>query len=219
MAIKAIIFDMDGLIFDTESVWKKAYKVANKKFHTHLSEKYRQKFCGIKEEECIKIMQEDHPALNAEEYRVFTYEYVTNEYETKGSKIKKGFLTLISYLKDNNIPTALVTGSKFCRITTLFGHHKVDYNKMFDVILSSENYKNGKPHPEPYLLASEKLGISPNECLVLEDSSNGIISANKAGCKSIMVVDLIKPTKEVANMCLKVVRNLESVKKYLLKNL
>ena len=81
----------------------------------------------------------------------------------------------------------------------------------FDVIVNGSMVSNGKPAPDIYLLTAEKLGVQPNECLVIEDSKNGIISGHEAGMDVIMVVDMIEPDDELRSICLNVYYELDDI--------
>ena len=79
MQAKAVIFDMDGVIFDGEAIWKKAHKAANKAFHVHISEKIRQQLCGRKESDCRKFLKNLFPNLDVDAYRDFMSDFVNKE--------------------------------------------------------------------------------------------------------------------------------------------
>ena len=101
----------------------------------------------------------------------------------------------MSYLKENGYKVALATATKPDRTKRYL--QALDLYGYFDEIVCASMVSRGKPEPDIYVLAAEKLGLEPGECLALEDSQNGIKSASSAGCKTVMVPDLDGPTPEI----------------------
>ncbi|MEO8114567.1 MAG: HAD family hydrolase, partial [Phenylobacterium sp.] len=85
----------------------------------------------------------------------------------------------------------------------------------FDAILASGDYPRAKPHPDPFLKAAEALGVAPEDCLALEDSHNGVRAAAAAGMMTIMVPDLLHPTAEMHELCVRIARDLHEVRELL----
>ena len=218
--IKAIIFDLDGVIFDSESVYRKIYKEVNKEFHFHISERKRQEFNSMKWSNMKIFLKKKYPNFNAESY-VNQLRAKTIEREKLGEpvKMKKGFLHLIEFLKTQDIKIALATSSNKAKVNKMFASYNLDCTKIFDVISCSNEVENAKPAPDVYNLACEKLGIFPDECLVLEDSIGGITAATAAGCKIVVVKDKILPPKENRQNCIKIVNNLKNAEKFIKKRL
>ena len=211
--IKSVIFDMDGVIFDSERVWQKAFKLANKKMGVHVSEKFRRTCSGRPYDLNIQRLKKQIPNIDAEQFMNLANDIYDEEIENNGVIIKDGFIDLVSYLKNKNIKTALCTGSRKIKLIKLFQKANLSLDELFDVVITGDDVKYGKPEPEPYLKVCEKLGECPNQCLVLEDSINGIISAYSAGTVPVMVIDIIKPDKETKRKCLRIVKNLKSIEK------
>lgn len=216
--IKLIIFDMDGVIFNTENLWRDGDRLANIKYDLDLNDDYRKSLCG-KSEELIKIeFKNMFPNLNVDEYRKYIHDYVNNEIDNNHFEIKDGFLELINYLKNNNYKIALASSSNRTRINKLFKLKNIDLN-IFDYIVSGDEVgKLGKPNPYIFNLVSQKLDIKPIDTIVLEDSLNGIEASIKGGYISIMVKDLIEPNDYAINNCNKIFDNLFEVIDYLMNN-
>ena len=210
----AVLFDMDGVIFDSESIWKECMKLTNKLFGISFNEKFRQKLCGQPESGCKELLKSKFPELDADAYWTLLQTCVYTKMANVGIKIKSGFLEIITYLKQNNIKTALVTGGN--RVDVQFKKANLNINELFDVVLTAKNYSRGKPDPMPYQMAAEKLGVPPQKCYVLEDGINGILSAYNAHCRPIMVIDLIKPTKDIKEKCVLVTKNLKNAQKFII---
>jgi HAD superfamily hydrolase (TIGR01509 family) len=213
---KAIIFDMDGVIFDSESVWKKAFEQANQKFERNFSEQERQSFCGMDEQSIRAQLREKYSDLNVDEYRDFIVNYVNYTIKEEGAELKEGFYELIKFLKDNGYKIALATSSSNKRASMLFEKKGLDKNSLFDAMVFADEIKVSKPNPQIFLLAAQKLNIEPKSCVVLEDSPNGICAAERGGFNAIMVKDLITPTKELKSKCILVADCLNDVQRYLM---
>ena len=215
--IEAVLFDMDGLIFDTEAVWKYAFFESNKKFGLNLSEEYRQKeMAGRQEVDIRKMMKTEFPNVDIDSYREYMRSLVFEIIKTSKDLLKPHFVEVANGLKENNIKIALATSSGMDRCDILFGNAGIDYKKIFDATVTKEEVKNGKPNPEVFLKAAAKLGVSSSNCVVLEDSILGIQAAHSAGAIPIMVVDLIEPDEETRKITENVVYSLLEAKNYIL---
>lgn len=216
--ITTVIFDMDGVIFDSEKIWKEAYRYANKKFGINISEKQRQEFCGMKWHDQIDILKERYNFENAEKYVEFVRLYGMFT-RNKIIPIKKGFVSLVEFLKSRNIKIGLATGSSLARVNMLFKSQNLVYQDIFQAVATQEDVKKSKPNPEIYNLVLKKLKTKPENCIVLEDSINGINASLNAGINTIMVKDLIAPNKKFKQSCLKIFKNLCQVQRYLEKQI
>ncbi len=213
--IKGIIFDMDGVIFDSESIWKRGFELANRKFNLNFTELDRQNCCGKDEKSIRNELKKNYPDLQVDEYRDFIIGYVENTIKTEGAPIKDGFFELMNYLHLKKIKTALATSSKRLRALTLFEKKGIVPLNVFQGLVFSEDVLTSKPNPEIFLLAAQRIGLAPKACLVLEDSYNGIEAAARGGFSAIMVKDLIEPTDDIKNKCLFVADNLFDILNYI----
>src|SRR6202011_3732198 len=123
---------------------------------------------------------------------------------------KLGALELLDTLDQFGLPRAIATSSSRRTVE----RHLTAHNLMgrFDAIIGHGDYERGKPAPDPFLKAAERLGVEPYLCLALEDSHNGVRSASSAGMMTIMVPDLLEPTDEIRGLCSFVVRDLREVR-------
>lgn len=209
------IFDMDGVIFDSERIWKEGFFAANKKFGLNFTESERQKYCGKDECSIRRQISREHPYLNADEYRDFIIEYVNDIIERAGAEIKAGFFELMSWLKQNSFAVGLATSSKKERALKMFLKNGLDPYCIFDSIVCGDDVKVSKPNPEIFLKTAEKINCLPVRCTVLEDSPNGIEAARRAGMDAVIVKDLISPTQEDLNKCVFCADNLLQVLEFL----
>lgn len=189
-----VIFDMDGVIFDTERLWKEAFFISNKKYGISLSEDFRQSICGKNEVVIREELKLEFKDLDADAYREDTLLYVNSKIESGDFNIKDGFIDLITFLHNKCIPTALATSSSKSRAEKLFETKKLNLSELFDeAVFGDEIGLLAKPNPYIFLKASEKICIPAKYCIVVEDSINGIQAAVKGGFISVMAVDLIQP--------------------------
>ena len=126
--------------------------------------------------------------------------------------MKPGVRELLSFLKENNVKTALASSTKVETVTNQLRDAKIlDY---FDVVIGGDMVKNSKPNPEIFLKAAEKLGIDPKEAYIIEDSFNGIKAAHSAKAMPIMVPDMLEPDEEISSLCHKIFKDLIQVRDY-----
>lgn len=212
-AVHAVLFDMDGLIFDTEWVYKQSWQQAAQALGFPISEALYKTFIGVQNPECERILLRefgDHfPVESFREQREARFEVIRDQ---QGIAEKAGFTQLMRDLADSAIRTALVTSSSHGEVTTNFRQRpELD---QFETLVTAESVTRGKPHPDCYLLACERLSLAPQHCLVLEDSNNGMRSALSAGCQAIMVPDLLGPEADVEDGALAIVESLVEVMAY-----
>lgn len=208
--IKAIIFDMDGVMFDTERLYEEAFAMIAKKwgYESEVTEEFIKSFKG-KKKEAIKVMyktlldkvsvERTGKEFDADEHIKQVLEYLDNYIENNGMPIKNGLIELLQYAKINNIKIAIGTSEKFERVQ--FYLNKANINKdIFDAIICGDMVEKGKPAPDIYLKACEKILVNPENTIVCEDAPNGILAAYSAGTKPVMIIDLIEPTHEVKKL-------------------
>ena len=208
-----VIFDMDGVIFDTERLWKDAFEKANIKYGLDLDEQYRQSTCGKSEIMIREELRNNYPLLAVDEYREFMLQDVKDSIASGNFEVKSHFAELITYLKTNHIVLALATSSHKERAEKLFALKGLSITDIFDAAVFSEDVgSRSKPDPYIFLKAAEQIGIAPKNFCVLEDSINGIEAASKGGFVPIMVVDLIEPDDYCKSNTKAIVKDLIEIK-------
>lgn len=208
--IKAVVFDMDGLMFDTEKLTVQALDYAGEKIGIGKMGHMVYKTLGMNIKSSMNIFIEEYGGKIAEEdFTEYIREFFNDYFNRHGIPLKMGLIELLSYLKANNYKIAVATSSN--KETALNHFKRTNITEYFDVIVCGDMIKNSKPAPDIYLKASELLGVMPSECLALEDSPNGIRSAFSAGLKPIMIPDLIEPTKEIIDLLHSKLANLNEV--------
>lgn len=209
MVISAVLFDMDGLIFDTEKLYKKSWQYAAREQNLQIDDQEYNAFIGVQDRICEQILKDlFRDKLDLARFKEVRDKHFQNS-RSNGIKFKDGFEYLFDFLEKNNIKRALVTSSHLLDIKTNFANTK--YLDRFDAIVSADDVEMSKPDPECYLLTCKRLNILPNQAVVLEDSNNGMKAGITAGCKTIMIPDLLQPIKEVAHRANYIVASLNNV--------
>lgn len=197
--VKAAIFDMDGLMFDTERlVYENWQKLMDERGYEYSLDIYKHTVGRRKAEvEFFYSEQygEDFPYWELADIAKARY---VERVKKEGLPVKKGLYELLDYLSGEGFKIALATSTS--RETSVLNLTVTDTLRYFDEMVCGGEVKNGKPHPEVFLTASEKLGENPRDCLAFEDSANGIRSAHAAGNITVMVPDMIQPDSELLKM-------------------
>lgn len=194
---KAVIFDMDGLLIDSETIVLDAYKNALQHFDMteplYVEEYPKCLGCTHKETETIltKIMGD---VFYISEFRPYWQSLYKDHFLNKRIAVKTGVEKTLQYLKDNKIPCSIATSTRTEYATTKVKNAGIlDY---FDFITTGDQVENSKPAPDIYLKAISLYGYKPEECLAFEDSKNGVISAMTAGLHTVQIPDLVQPCNE-----------------------
>lgn len=211
--IKGAVFDMDGLMFDTETLvynaWQKVMDDHNYKYDFEI---FKQTL-GKRTVDVKKMYEEMYDnnfvyATMREEANVYFRKAIADF----GVPIKKGLINLLEHLKSKGIKIALATSTS--SQTTMWIMGLADLKKYFNALVCGNMVTNGKPHPEVFLTAAKELQLDPQDCIALEDSINGIKSAYNAGMKPIMVPDMLEPTDEIKPMLYALCNDLDEVIQY-----
>ena len=206
--VKAALFDLDGVVFDTEPQYTVFWGAQCREFHPEhpgleheikgqaLDQIYDAWFNGDLKE--IRPLLTDR--LNAYEAQM-DYQYV------------KGFEKFISDLREQNVKTAVVTSSNQQKMESVYRQHP-EFKDLFDAILTSEDFEYSKPHPDCYLKAAARFGALPEECIVFEDSFNGLKSGRAAGM-TVIGLATTNPAEEITPLCDQVINDYLELSEYL----
>lgn len=214
--MKAIVFDMDGILFDTENLFIKCWQQLAKEYKLENIEAVVKECIGTNEEKTKAIMK----SYYGEEFDIAYYHGEAREafleyIEENGLPMKKGVRELLDYLKECGYKIGLASSTRVAEVKREL--KSVGIDQYFEVIVGGDMVKESKPKPEIYLLACEKLGVEPKETIAIEDSLNGIRAAYSAGMKPIMVPDIVQPTKEIEEILYQKLESLIEVRDFLLK--
>jgi beta-phosphoglucomutase family hydrolase len=194
--VKAVIFDMDGTLFDTESIYANAWRAAGRELSFAPIEEAIEACTGRNAKDTRQFF-EDHYAdlISYDEFMAVRTKYYDATIEEIGVPLKPGVVELLDYLKQNGIGVALATATRMVR--TQENMERTGLGHYFDVLVTGDMVEHGKPHPETFLAAAERLGVTPCECMGVEDSFNGIRAIRAAGMFTVMVPDTKAPTAEI----------------------
>ena len=208
--IKGILFDMDGVILDTEKLYTRFWQEAANALGYPMTKEQAMGLRSLNREFGAAKMQSyfDVP-VNYEEVRNKRIELMNAFIEKEGVELKPGIKELLSYLKEKGIKTAIATSSPIERTEKYLG--AVGLTGAFDKLISGYMVKKGKPEPDIYQLAAKEIGLTPQECLALEDSPSGLLSASRAGCYPVMIPDQDMPTPETESLLFAKTDSLEKI--------
>ena len=197
--IRGVLFDMDGLVLDSEKLYSRFWREAclfyghdmsyeqslkMRALNRHLGEAMLKSFFG--------------PDTDYIKLRTKRIELMDAFVEQEGVELKPGIRELLDHLQERKIPAAIASSSPLPRIRSHLSRHGLDVR--FAALCSGHDVENGKPAPDIYQYAAKQLGLKPEECMALEDAPSGITSAYRAGCLTVMVPDQDQPSEETGAM-------------------
>jgi HAD superfamily hydrolase (TIGR01509 family) len=195
----AVIFDLDGLILDTEAIAHACWERAMAECGYVLEDEVYQKITGLTIAD-IKVVLRDifGPEFAVEEIFERTYQYYDEHINKCGIAVKRGVAEMLCFLDKAELPKVVATSS--AREFAIRKLRVCNLAERFDFVVGGDQVKNGKPAPDIFLEAADKLGVAAERCLVFEDSDNGVRAAHSAGMATIMIPDLKQPSKEIVGM-------------------
>lgn len=194
--IRAVIFDMDGLILDSERPMADAVKRAVASFGKTLTDTDCRRLIGRPLSACYLLLAEIFgPDFPAREAFAKSHDYYDEIMSTEGVPLKPGVLELLAVLEQRQLPRAVATSTGHARACEQLAGFGI--LKSFELVVGGDQVARGKPAPDIYREAALGLGEKPGDCWALEDSSVGIQSAHGAGCIAIWIPDLIQPSAEL----------------------
>ena len=209
-SIRAVVFDMDGLLVDTEVLCRDAMMQQALAMGRELPLEVFLTMVGthraLSEQILVRHFGQDFPIA------VFHKGWLAlfNSWAEAGIRLKEGVVELLDHLDRLAMPRAICTSSP---------HREVDRNLIphglkdrFDAIVARGDYERGKPHPDPFLKAAQVLGVRPEHCLALEDSHHGVRAAHAAGMQTVMVPDLLHATPEMHDLCVAIAKTLHDIR-------
>lgn len=212
MKVNAVIFDMDGLLFDTEMVYYEATQMVADQMGFPYDKEFYLRFLGVSDEEVWANYHEIFAEYGRETVQRFideSFQETLTRFASGNVQLKPGVMELLDFLEEQDIPKVVASSNQRKVIELLL--EKNNLLTRFDMIVSAENVKLAKPDPEIFLLAQQKLGTTKENTLILEDSQNGILAAEAAEIPVIMVPDLLEPSAELADKTVAVVSSLHEI--------
>lgn len=197
--IRGVLFDMDGLVLDTEKLYSRFWMEAANDLGYPMT--YQQSL-GLRSLNRsagqAKLIEYFGPGISYEEVRNHRIELMDAWVDVHGVDLKPGIHELLDHLHANSIACAITTSSPIDRTRRYLSAHNLLH--CFNKLCSGYDVPKGKPEPDIYLYGAASLNLRPEECLALEDSPAGILSAHRAGCLPVMIPDQDQPSEDTISL-------------------
>ena len=194
---KGAIFDMDGLLFDTERLYRDSWTIRAAELGLDPDPEFPKAVCGSSGELMLDIIRQYYPDIDPEVLRDACIDRV-NKCLKVAVPEKPGIHEMLSFMKENGVRIAVASSSPMETIQSNL--ERTGILSFFDVITSGQEVEKGKPEPDIFLLAAQRLELEPEDCYVFEDGSNGIHAGAAAGCTTVMIPDLTEPNEELKDL-------------------
>ena len=212
--IECVIFDMDGLILDTERLSLKSWQRVLKKYDRVMTLEIYTTLIGITYKSAVdKLLEIYGQELPIAEIYAEKNMDMLKFIHDNGVPVKPGIYELLDFLVERNYKLALATSTSREKAMILL--ESAGIKDKFSVMVFGDEIVNSKPDPEIFLKAAEKLGVNPEKCIVLEDSPAGIEAAYRAEMKGINIPDLKMPDEQIQKFAYKIFDSLLDVRDYL----
>ena len=193
MRVDAVVFDMDGLMLDTEPLYRDAWQEAASRLGYEIDDALYATFTGRSTKDCeADLLRHSGSAFPLDAFRRH-WPSLWEAAAGRGIDTKPGLLELLAFLEERSLATAVATSSDAAYAALSLRH--AGLGERFRVLVTADQVPRGKPAPDLFLEAARRLGVDPARCLALEDSSAGILAARAAGMTGILVPDLAEPTE------------------------
>ncbi|MGN0466199.1 MAG: HAD family hydrolase [Lachnospiraceae bacterium] len=195
---KGVIFDMDGLLLDTERIYREGWEITAKEFGVLHNLEFPKAICGTSGSSMVAVVEKYYPEVDANAFIKACRSYV-HESVSRFVPEKPGIHEILNYFKERGVKIAVASSSQPQIIKNNL--QKVGVLDQFDAVVSGAQVEHGKPAPDIFLEAARQIGCEPKDCYVFEDGRNGIKAGVAAGCDTIMIPDLTEPDEELKSLC------------------
>jgi beta-phosphoglucomutase len=211
MALAAVVLDMDGLMLDTEPLYKVAWQNAASELGYPLDDRSYARLVGRPTVDCeSELMAQFGPGFPLDQFRVLWPQRWRAEVAARGIHQKTGLLELLTFLHEQRLPMAVATSSEADYATFSLRHAGLEGR--FAIIVTGEQVSHGKPAPDIYLEAARRLNVNPADCVALEDSEAGAFAATRAGMRALLVPDGAPPSDAAVAAAFRVLASLRDAR-------
>lgn len=214
--LKGAIFDHDGLMFDTEKIWQANWNLVADEMNITLPEEFQKEICGSSGQHMLDVIQKYYHVEDGTSIRDRVRQGVFDD-EAKHIDMKEGLLDILEMFQKHGVKMAVASSSQKEMIVRNL--RKANVEDYFEVVVSGQEVEHGKPAPDIFLLAAERLGLDAKECYVFEDAYNGVQAGVASKAKTIMIPDLVQPTDEIRNIVADVCTTLKEASDKIEENL
>ena len=199
MDFQGAIFDQDGLLFDTESIFQASWIAAGREMGVEVPAAYTHAVCGLGRGRLPEMVRRYMPSLDPEAYIVRALAIASERQLSAVPAFKPGVPEILAFFRGKGVRMAVASSST----REVVGHNlgSSGIRPYFDAVVTGEDVVRGKPAPDIFLRAAEGLGLPPAACTVYEDALTGIRAAHAAGCRPVMIPDRLPPTPEIRGIC------------------
>jgi HAD superfamily hydrolase (TIGR01509 family) len=215
--IEAVLFDMDGLLLDTEVIYIEAMQAAAQTLGREMSLDFCHSMVGVAGPDCNLMIE----AYYGEGFSITEFREHASVHRSRlmdgGIPLKPGVVELLDFLAGRGLPLAVATSAG----RTTAEHHlgRAGLLGRFNAVATRDDVERTKPHPDVYLEAARRLGAAPERCIAFEDSNIGLAAAHAAGAMAFMVPDLLEPLPESRAKCVEVMPDLHAALRLLREHL
>lgn len=211
--IKAVMFDLDGTIIDTEKYYRLYWPKAFAKFGYTITDEQGLGMRSLGNPYVEEYLQNIFgKKIETTEIKNYARSLVDESVRKNGLELKDGVVDCLKFLKTKNVKIAIVTATAMERTEKYVKEAKLE--EYIGDIISAKNVPHGKPAPDVYLAACEKLNVKPEETIAVEDSPNGVMSASRAGCNVVMVPDQTEADEGLAKLLFSNLKTLKDFEKF-----
>ncbi len=215
--VEAALFDMDGLLIDTEVIYIEAMQAAARALGREMSLEFCHSMVGVPGHECNLMIEAYYgEGFSLTEFREH-FSVHRRRLMEGGIPVKPGVVELLDFLAGRDLPLAVATSAGRATAQHHLGH--AGLLDRFAALATRDDVERAKPHPDVYLEAARRLGVAPERCLAFEDSNIGLEAAHAAGAMAFMVPDLLQPLPETRARCVDVLPDLHAALKLLREHL
>lgn len=202
---KGAIFDMDGLLFDTEKYYQESWKTLAGEFGVVHNPDFLKAVSGTSRESMFEVIRTYYPSVDVQEF-VRRCMQMVEERTRVSIDEKPGLHEILTFFRENGVRMAIASSS--ARGVIENNLRMAGITDYFAAVVSGQEIQRGKPDPQIFLLAAKELGLAPEDCYVFEDAINGIRAGAAAGCAAVMIPDMAEPTEEIYRISAGVYRSL-----------